>query len=157
MKLKKEKERQCKKCGETFTTKVPTRQCLKCRSKSKKNGTKQSGTARVRTTRKTISNEVKEENQNNPFFKTCCVIDCTNKDIEWHHPLQYAGRQITDIVVPLCVSHHRGENGTISLKGKNWGELWAITIHRKTLITDYPKYDWMRRKQYLQNVLKTNI
>ena len=101
-----------------------------------------------------ISQNQKEKNCKDIFFKKCCVEGCTNLDIEWHHPLIYAGRQIADIVVPLCKFHHRGNMGTITREGKIYGEYYAITINAELLYNKYNKFDWRQRLKYLESQIK---
>lgn len=103
-----------------------------------------------------ISKKTKEANQKNKFFEKCCVPDCPEIDITWQHSLIYRGKQIADIVVPLCRKHHLGNGlGSITKIGKLWSELWSITLHREWLLKNCPKYDWIQRKKYLENILKT--
>jgi len=105
------------------------------------------------------SKKTKEENSKNKFYESCCVPNCPNMNLEMHHPLSYGGnnKQIDDIVVPLCVPHHRGNMGDITQKGKLWGELWAITMNRETLTKDYPKRDWIKRKHEIEYFLKNTL
>ena len=105
-----------------------------------------------------ISKKTKEKNQNDPFFKRCCVLGCDETDLTWQHPIIYKGRQEADIVIPLCRKHHLGNGlGSITKIGKWWSELWAITLHRDYLLKNCPKFDWIQRKHYLENLLKTWI
>ncbi len=105
-----------------------------------------------------ISKKVREENSNNKFFKTCCVPDCPETDITWQHSLKYKGRQLADIVVPLCRKHHLGNGlGSITREGSLWSELWSITLHREWLTKNCPKFDWIQRKNYLENILKKTL
>lgn len=61
-----------------------------------------------------ISPKLREEMSNDTFYKYCCLagkIDLSICDgrIEWHHALQFSGRQINAkfCILPLCQYHHR--------------------------------------------------
>ncbi len=57
-----------------------------------------------------IPKQVKEELENDPRMKQCCLwyLDGCDGRIEWHHNLIYAGRQVNipEAILPLCKAHH---------------------------------------------------
>lgn len=81
-----------------------------------------------------------------------CFI-CGRRQVEWHHALIYAGRQINEpyAIVPLCVKCHRGNNGTIYHDVKEKCELETIKNGLQDLKIKYPKFDWTKRLQFLTN------
>lgn len=92
-----------------------------------------------------------------PWMKKCCY--CGAQTVEWDHALKYSSRQIQEwyAIVPLCKECHRGENGTISREVRDFTKLLAITRGIRELQKNYPKYDWLQEKRYLENKLKTKI
>lgn len=88
-----------------------------------------------------------------PWMKKCCY--CGKQPVEWNHALFYRNRQIQEVysIVPLCLEHHRGDNGTIPKDARDWSELVAIARGREDLIKKYPKFDWKQRKKYLEQKL----
>ncbi len=49
-----------------------------------------------------IPNKIRVEISNDPFYKTCCISGDTH-DIQWHHNLIYAGKQVNEkfCILPL--------------------------------------------------------
>lgn len=94
------------------------------------------------------------------WMSKCCYCGRRN-EIEWEHPLYYQGKQINEeySIVPLCREHHRGYTlGDISREVKDHCELIAIMMGLVDLQRNYPKFDWKKRKEYLQSkVLKKYI
>lgn len=94
------------------------------------------------------------------YMKRCCYCG-SRSEIEWEHPLKYHNRQINEeySIVALCRDHHRGYTlGAISREVKDHCELIAISMGLPDLQRKYPRYDWVKRKEYLQSkVLKKYI
>lgn len=86
-----------------------------------------------------------------------CIACGSTKEIEWHHPLKYRGRQINEIysIVALCKPCHRGNNGTIDRYASVISELVAITLGLTHLQENYPKASppWLQRKHYLEKAI----
>ncbi len=57
-----------------------------------------------------IPPQLREEMANDIFYKKCCLDNefCSYGKIDWHHNLQYAGKQVNEkwCILPLCKYHH---------------------------------------------------
>lgn len=100
-----------------------------------------------------IPKKIRDKLAQDSFMKKCCFQGCGKLDVEWNHALKYSGRQINEwyAIVPLCVEHHRGNNGTIYKEVKEWCSWVAIMRGIKDLQKKYPKYNWLQEKNYLTN------
>jgi len=54
-----------------------------------------------------IPKKLREELSNDPFYKKCCITGLG--DVEWHHNLIYAGRQVNEkfCILPLNKEVHK--------------------------------------------------
>lgn len=88
----------------------------------------------------------------NDLFMTRCAIKGCGRPAEWHHALQFQGRQVQEVfaIVPACPEHHTG-------KGKN-DRLWAyLALYRFRIApvdirAKYIKSDWELRYDFLQGL-----
>ncbi len=85
-----------------------------------------------------------------PFMKQCARRNDTGCDgrVTWEHALYYAGKQVQAwfAIVPLCEYHHLGA-------GLNKEKNQAIALSRALPedLSQYPKADWMQKRQYLMD------
>ena len=98
-----------------------------------------------------IPQKVKKRLNNDPWMNKCCY--CGKNPVEFHHTLLYSGRKIEKwyAITPLCEHCHRGNNGTTFRDAKDYAEWQAIMRGGAELQKDYPKFDWVQRKKYLQS------
>ena len=52
--------------------------------------------------------KLREEMENDPYYKKCCVTGTSSGKIDWHHNMTYAGRQVNAkfCILPLSKSVH---------------------------------------------------
>jgi len=76
-----------------------------------------------------IPKKLREEMAQDPYYKKCCLKnnECSGK-IEWHHALEFAGRQIQKkfAIIPVCEYHHK--NVSLFKKIFHWIALRRATI-----------------------------
>ena len=104
-----------------------------------------------------LGSHVKEEIENNPYYRKCARADMFNDHdcrgrITMEHALIYAGRQIDEIfaVIPLCAYSHsvdEFQDGGILNKEKN--EYIAISRMTEEDKQKYPRFNWNQRFSYL--------
>jgi len=71
-----------------------------------------------------------------------CINCHSGKSIEWEHAF---GRTFPDDwnLQPLCITCHRGHNGTVKRAAKLKSMIRAIEMGLETdILTKYPKRDW---------------
>lgn len=102
-----------------------------------------------------IPDKLRRRLNNEPRMRSCAY--CGNKNnLEWHHALEYSGRQINEWygIIALCTTCHRGDFGTIRSEIKNFCTLMAITRGLKDLVKKYDRRDWAWEKHWLEGQLK---
>lgn len=107
-----------------------------------------------------IPTKLRKQLSRDPYMEECQICH-TRQNIEWNHALIYGNKQINEpyAIIPVCRDCHRGEFGTIKKTNRDICELIAITRGMQHLTENYPKFDWVTRKQYLAKkiVLKQKI
>lgn len=55
-----------------------------------------------------IPDELRKEMSEDPYYTKCCITGWTHEKIDWHHNLQFAGRQVNEkwAILPLATSIH---------------------------------------------------
>lgn len=107
---------------------------------------------------RTIPLSLRKHLANDPRMAVCAVCS-TRQDIQWHHPLVHAGRQINEEygLIALCRTCHTGDNGTIPQYNRDICELKAIVMGLQSdLETKYPKVNWRQRKDWLTRKIVLN-
>lgn len=102
-----------------------------------------------------ISKKVKEELENAVRMESCEI--CGKKEVQWHHVLQYAGRQIDEpfAIAPACFKHHEQATTFPIREQFEWYALQRMTdadlakypiasigYHLKYLISLAEEYGW---------------
>lgn len=79
------------------------------------------------------------------FMKKCCM--CGDTDVEWHHNLIIAGRQVDNplSILPLCKEHHRMADDTLVKEELDH----VMLLVRGFDIRHYPKSNLEQRRRYL--------
>lgn len=98
-----------------------------------------------------IPQKIRKRLANDPRMAVCAICK-TTREIQWHHPLVHAGRQINEDygLVALCRTCHTGDNGTIPQRNREICELLAIVMGLQSdLETKYPRVNWRQRRDYL--------
>lgn len=99
-----------------------------------------------------IPHATKKKLDSDFFMRRCCYCRSRN-DIEWHHALIIAGKQVQKwyAILPLCENCHRGYNGTIKNEIKLYCELKAIERSGGRIYRDFPKAAaaLRQRREYL--------
>lgn len=93
-----------------------------------------------------IPPNIREKLALDPFMKRCCLCGKDKVKIDWHHNLEYAGKQQSDptTILPLCTECH-GNARDSRIKE----ELDLIMFHRGTDVYHYPKAALGQRRNYL--------
>ena len=55
-----------------------------------------------------IPPSLREEMENDPFYKRCCITFTSSEKIDWHHNLIFGGKQVNEkfCILPLAKSIH---------------------------------------------------
>jgi hypothetical protein len=55
-----------------------------------------------------IPEALRQDMQNDPFYKRCCITGTTAEKIDWHHAVIFASRQVNEkwAILPLARSVH---------------------------------------------------
>jgi len=93
-----------------------------------------------------IPQKLRKQLSEDPFMEACCYPGCACKEVEWHHSVIYARKQVNEkwAILPLCHEHHN------SKEGRDWAELLAITLMTEEDRIMYSKRDWLQRAKYLK-------
>lgn len=104
-----------------------------------------------------IPQKTKDELKIDPRMKRCAVCG-TTVQIEWHHALIYAGRQIQEAfaIHGLCMRQHRDTNGSLDPYSRDFCEFLSIQKGLEVLKAKYPKSNWAQRLLYLKIKLDTH-
>ncbi len=88
-----------------------------------------------------------------------CAWCARGNNLEWHHALQYSGKQINEwyAIIALCRDCHRGEFGTLRVEIKDFCEMLAITRGLEDLIKKYPKREWLWEKKWREQKVKKYV
>lgn len=102
-----------------------------------------------------IPEKLRRRLSNEPHMRSCTLCGSKN-ELEWHHALNYARRQINEwyAILALCRNCHRGDFGTIKPEAKIWCELWAINRGLADLVKKYPRRNWAWEKNWLEQKVK---
>ena len=80
------------------------------------------------------------------FYKQCCYVSrvtgnkCKSKLVQYHHPIIYSRRQISEIFLPVCKSCH--DKVDQSKEYKDYFIWVALLLHKEYLEEIYYKHDW---------------
>lgn len=92
-----------------------------------------------------ISPETKAILKRDVYMKRCCL--CGRLDVEWHHAVEYQGRQSDDpkSIMPLCKGCHANADDKLIKEEIEWCAFTFKGLDPK----DYPKSGLEQRKKYL--------
>lgn len=99
-----------------------------------------------------MKQSVRDKLSKDPRMNQCLV--CNSPQVEWNHAYQGKLRDEACIIQPLCVEHHRGNFGTITLQGDILSKLNALKIGKKELTKIMGK-DWWESEWRKQNYRKS--
>jgi len=60
-----------------------------------------------------IPRELREELSKDPFYKRCCLTGRNDKKIDFHHALEWKGRQVQErfCILPIIIDIHQYHQG----------------------------------------------
>ena len=96
-----------------------------------------------------IPDKLKQEIVADKFYKKCCLCGC--RQVQWHHNLIFAGRQVNEkeCILPVCeVCHNKARN----MEVREQLDLIMLTRMSPEQMKKYSKaVDLFQRYKYLTN------
>lgn len=97
-----------------------------------------------------IPPRMREEMSNDPFMKVCCLSMLGNCEgvIEWHHEIQFAGRQLSEkwAILPVCHFHHDQARNSFIKERLQWIALNRATEDELKAVTKAINYIGLKER-----------
>lgn len=111
-----------------------------------------------------MKQSVRKKLEKDPRMNQCIVPTCCDTNVEWNHAYQGVQRDEEYVIQPLCLKHHRGNFGTITVEGDVYSKLNALKIGKDQIIKKMGK-DWYEseyravkyRRDKLDETLKARL